>query len=45
MSINDSVVTCNENIDAIETKPGTTNFNAENIICKTKGFYIFLSIY
>ena len=40
--IDSSVITCDEIIDAVETKTVTTNFNEKNIICETKSFYILL---
>ena len=38
-----AVITCDEIIDAEETKPVTTNFNEKNTICKTKDLFILLS--
>ena len=37
------MITCDEVIDAEETKTVTTNFNEKNAICKTKNFYISLA--
>ena len=39
--IDDSVITCDENIE--ETKTVTTYFHEKNAICKTKKFYILLA--
>ena len=42
--IDNSVIKCDEIIDAVERKPVTTNFNEKNVICKTKNFCILLAI-
>ena len=41
--IDDSVIRYDENLDTVETKTVTTNFNKKNAICKTKNFYILLA--
>ena len=41
--IDDSVITCDENIEE-ETKTVTTNFNETNSICKTNNFYLLFGI-
>ena len=50
-TIDESVITCNEIIDAEgksynkETKTVATNFNEKKATCKTQNFYILLAFY
>ena len=41
--IDDSVITCDENIEE-ESKTVTTNFNEINAMCKTNNFYLLFGI-
>ena len=41
--IDDSVITCDEIIDAGKAKTVTTNFNKKNATCRTKNFYILFA--
>ena len=38
------MITCDEIIDAVETKRVTKNFKEKDAICKTKKFYISLAL-
>ena len=40
----DLVITCDEIIDAVETKAVATNFNEKYGICKTRNIYILLAL-
>ena len=42
--IDDSVITCDESVDA-EIKTIPTNFNQKNNPCKTQNFYILFAFY
>ena len=41
--IDDSVITCDEIIDAGKAKTVTTNFNKKNATCQTKNIYILFA--
>ena len=43
--IHDSVITCDEIIDAVEAKIVTTNFNEKNAICTKKNSIFYLPFY
>ena len=45
--MDDSAITCNENVESYheETKTIPTNFNEKKATCKTKNFYIFINYY